>query len=265
MNASGRDDTALANAILNGFAMLLSATAAWYNIPLVNVTPEMADHFGREIAKISICGDDALGFLPSLSAVQRQAFVARLRANLQTFGFVAKAFASDRFHDAVYLGHRPLIVSGKWVWGRTIGRCIYKLGWQSEIKGDPCAYMTGVMDMHLSCNPHVPIVADLARCFNRHREGLKRTPVIKDPHKPWEWMSENLRLPPYDEDTLRCVAEAYSVRRDATRGDLVAAETAMTVSDVKEAIAHIHKTLTSSQATVLDHWVLRQMVWLDEQ
>ncbi len=265
MNGSGRDDTALANGILNGFAMSVCAAAAWYSIPMARVSSSMLSGFLSETCQLSVCGDDALGFLPGMSEQRRLQFVGDLRACLSQCGFAAKAFVSQEFTDAVYLGHRPIRAGGQWWWGRTIGRCIYKLGWQCGIKGDPAAYMTGIMDMHLLCNPHVPIVADMAKAYLRHREGRKRTPVVKDPNKPWEWMCTGLLAPSYDQETLESVADAYSKRRDATTGALVPTETHITVDDLKEAISHIHEVVKSAQPCVLDHWVLKHMVWVDEQ
>jgi len=263
MNASGRDDTALANAVLNGFAMFLSAAAAWYNIDLLSLTPCHLRRFA-EIAQIGICGDDALGFLPWLCEEARTGFLVRLRANLSKFGFQAKAYASDRFEDGVFLGHRPLPVDGEWHWSRTIGRCIYKLGWQASLNGDPTAYMAGVMAMHDVCSCQTPILIDIARAWLAQHRGGKITALEPDPNKPWEWMNAGLLNPLYQLDTLEALARAYSVHRDRARGDLVPNSVQLTVADLRDCISYVRSTV-SAQPCVLDHWVLRHMVWVDEQ
>ncbi len=264
MNASGRDDTAFANGVLNGVAMFASATAAWYDVPVVALSTELLRKFAG-IAKIAVCGDDSLGFLPFLPPARRSAFLDRLRVNIALFGFSAKAFASNRIQDAVFLGHRPLRVAGRWFWTRTVGRALFKLGWQSQPKGDAAAHMTGVMDMHVICSPHVPILADIAAAWCAAHAGLKRTPPKLDPHKPWEWMTRGLSLPHYDGDTLRDMAAAYSVTRDGCRGDLPCDEVILTVADIQSAIDYVTFWAKTGLPHVLSHPVLKHMVWIDEQ
>lgn len=85
MNASGRDDTALANALLNGVAMLLSVTAAWYQIEVKEVGIQHIHRISDELL-LSVCGDDSLGWLPLVSDERIQDFILRSKAALTLFG-----------------------------------------------------------------------------------------------------------------------------------------------------------------------------------
>lgn len=264
MNASGRDDTAFANGVLNGFASFLSAAAAWYGVELLSLTARQVRSFAK-FCKLAVCGDDSLGFLPALSLEHRLRFIRAFRKNLATFGFKAKAFASSRLVDAVFLAHRPTLVGKNWFWGKTVGRAIFKLGWQSEIKGDVMAWLTGVCDMHQLCSKHVPVLYDFADAWSVARGGFKRTPVVFDQHRPWDWMTAGLDVPNYDQSTLLSLAEAYSVVRDAATGSFEPCDVALTVDDILSCIAYVRHMLRFGAPVCLDHWVLRHMVWVDEQ
>jgi hypothetical protein len=267
MNASGRDDTALANAILNGVAMLLSVTAAWCKIPLEQVDKSHLLRMESELL-LSVCGDDALGFLPVCDPLRARHFLHDCKLNLTAFGFSAKIFGSYRFEDAVYLGHRPLPINGVYYWSRTVGRCLYKLGWQSKPVGDPTAHMHGIMLMHKSCSLHVPVLSDIVRTWLLARSGTKVNPWTPDPNKPWETMGE-VAPDHYADDTIQAFASAYSVEQNAFRGDLEQVRGAVTVtsSDVRDCIAHCVAVITEAKGRpcVLDHWLLRHMTLVDEQ
>jgi hypothetical protein len=148
MNASGRDDTALANGVLNGFAAYLSAVAAYLKKDLLKLTIEDY-HQAVPHIKISVCGDDSLGCLPEMTADRMQEFCADMSKNIARFGFEAKLQASNKLYDAVYLGHRPYPTRKGWYWGKTIGRASYKMGWVIDKGQDVMAHMTGLADMHM--------------------------------------------------------------------------------------------------------------------
>lgn len=262
MNASGRDDTALANAILNGFAMLLSVTASWYRKPLKDVTRADLDRISSELI-LSICGDDALGFLPSTSERRRFEFITDCRANLKSFGFKAKMFASDRFEDAVYLGHRPVLVDGVYYWSRTLGRCLYKLGWQNGIHGDPAAHFMGICQMHQRISRHVPVLSDITEKWMESRKGAKINEYKFDEYKPWKAMSEG-SPDHYSQDTLESLARAYTVDRRMCRQDLSCEDVFVTAADFEQLILYVRERVDGSPC-VLDHWLLRHMIWVDEQ
>lgn len=215
MNASGRDDTALANAIINGFAAYLSSTAAFYQIPLMQLTVDLVRSCP---VRLAVCGDDTLGFLPPLDAARRAAFQNDLSANLALFGLDAagdKVVVTQEIERCVFLGMRPYPVAGRYLWGRTIGRAIYKLGWTTEVDSDYAALHTGVCDQILKTSLHVPILSDMAAAYVATRAGCRRRPYV-DQHSLWglSW-GEGCTTQPYDESTLRAVAQiyGYSVER----------------------------------------------------
>lgn len=263
MNASGRDDTALLNALLNGLAMVLSVTASWYRIPLMEVTPSDVIRISSHL-DLSVCGDDALGFLPPVAPDRAREFIDCARANLKSFGFKAKMFASDRFEDAVYLGHRPLPVDGVWYWSRTLGRCLYKLGYQTSVGGDPRAHFHGICKMHDVCSKHVPILSDITQEYLKHFAGTKCNEFKVDPNKPWEVMGV-FGPDHYSQDTIDALARAYTVNRGPLRGDLTQLrDVHVTSADIRDCIHKCVKGIEGGPC-VLDHWVLRHMVLVDEQ
>jgi len=268
MNASGRDDTALANAILNGVAMLLSVTAAWFKVPLSRVTRAHLELIKNDL-QLGVCGDDALGFLPPVSEPEARGFINRARANLTMFGFKAKMFCSHRFEDAVFLGHRPIQVGGAWYWAKTLGRCLYKMGYQRGLSGDPGAHFNGICQMVSTVSAHVPILSDIAREWLAARKGSKVNAFKADlEHRPWQQLG---RFGPkhYDAQAIASIARAYSIEADSCRGDLTAGgleSLCVTPGDVVECISHVVRTIRASGGTpcVLDHWLLRHMVAVDE-
>lgn len=251
MNASGRDDTALANGVLNGFATYLSVTAAFLGKPLMEVTLSDVRSVSGVIS-LSVCGDDSLGALPVMSDVELAALKASVKENIAMFGFEAKLEVSQSVHNAVYLGMRPYPTSEGWYWGKTIGRSTYKMGWMTlrggPLSRDPMAHVTGIADMHRLCSSHVPVLSDLAEKIIELRKGAKRTPVVLDPNRPWEWTYK--AGVKYDERTLRHVAEVYSTH------------TLVSTDDVKRLIEEIHEI--KSLPCVLDNWLWRRMVEADD-
>lgn len=249
MNASGRDDTALANAVLNGVSTALSITAAWYNVDLRAVTRPMLLSM-RAIFALSVCGDDSLGRLPIVSAERMEQLRSDVVANIARFGFEAKFEMSNDILDAVYLGMRPYPTEKGWFWGKTIGRSTYKMGWTTiDRKSDLMAHITGVADMHVLCSKHVPILADLADKIVELRTGMKRTPVKLDPDRPWEWTFQG--GVPYDHLTIHAVALMY------TKHNMTVTE-----SDVWGLIGEIQRV--KRLPCVVDHWLWRHMVYCDD-
>ncbi len=244
MNASGRDDTALANAILNGFATYLSACAALLEKEIFDLTVDDVRSC-RSALRLSVCGDDSIGSLPPMTEDRASAFARAMSANIALFGFEAKLEQSSDLSRAVYLGMRPYPVNGTWYWGKTIGRAVYKLGWSMLESGrDLMAHITGVADMHCLCSRHVPILSDLAMKIVELRTGAKRTPVVLDENRPWEWtLAGSL---PYAEDTLTYTAGAYG----------------LTVADLRQSIARIQAI--TRLPCILDCPVIRAMIHSDD-
>lgn len=264
-NASGRDDTAFANAVLNGVAMLLSVTAAWLNKPLADL--ELSDiHLISSELLLSVCGDDALGRLPSCTDAQANEFRLRMIDNLTAFGFAAKFYCSFRLEDAVYLGHRPLPVGQRWYWSRTLGRCLYKLGWQCKVRGDPGAHFRGICRMHQVCSSHVPILAEIANEYLQLRPKAKINHWRPDVNKPWEEMGK-FGPSTYDRSTVEALARAYTFTTNINRGDIGQRDVYVTARDVDDCLQHVVERVRASGGgpCVVDHWLLRHMVWMDEQ
>lgn len=259
MNASGRDDTALANALLNGFAAYLSACAAYLDVPLLNLTPSQVQSC-FSVIRISVCGDDSLGRIPSLSGDRLSKFRKDMSENIAQFGFEAKLQTSDKLSDAVYLGMRPYPTRKGWFWGKTIGRSTYKMGWVVDKGQDAFAHIAGVADMHVLCSSHVPVLSDLALKIVSQTTGMKRTPVQLDPERPWEWTQKSgVR---YDDVTLAAVVEAYETRRIAGLEQLPMQCVGITLEGLLDLIRTIESIPTIP--FVLDHPVWRTMVWVDE-
>lgn len=262
MNASGRDDTAFANALLNGIAMLLSVTAAWCQVPLMEVK---ATHvwLTMDDLLLSVVGDDALGFLPPVSAERESGFRLAAVDALKQFGLSAKFFTSTRFEDAVYLGHRPILVDGEWYWSRTLGRCLYKLGYAIGTSSHPLAHFAGIADMHTVCSSHTPVLSDICRLWLKAHPGCKITRPEPDPNKPWEQMGQ-FGPDHYSDDTLECLARAYTGfdgREDLSHID---GHSVVTADDFRQLISWL-ESVDWTVPCVLDHWLLRRMVWVDEQ
>ncbi len=249
MNASGRDDTALANAVLNGVATFLSVTAAWLRKDLFSLS--VADvEACKDTILLSVCGDDSLGALPHVSPARRAQLATDIATNIAKFGFEAKLEMSDNLADAVYLGMRPYPTEHGWFWGKTIGRATYKMGWTlTKGKGDLMAHITGIAEMHRLCSSHVPVLSDLAHRILELRSGCKRTMPVLDPNRPWEWTYKG--GVPYDSVTIEYVARMYSVK-----GKLV---TPADVLDLIRAIRSVDRL-----PCVVDHWLWRHMVYCDD-
>lgn len=262
MNASGRDDTAFANAVLNGFAAYLSVCAAWLNKSLFDLTPSDVRACFSEVF-ISVCGDDSLGRVPFMPEKERAGFCQRVKDNIALFGFEAKLASSERLHDAVYLGMRPYPTRKGWFWGKTIGRAAYKMGWVcSKVPRDVLAHVTGTHEMHLLCSSHVPIISDLARKVVELRGGAKRTPVALDPDRPWEWTFQS--GVDYDDVTLAAVAETYTAHSTPFRelpGGSLACQS-LTVTELKATIAAIQDI--KQIPFMLDSEVIRRLVYYDD-
>lgn len=258
MNASGRDDTALANAVLNGFSTYLSATAAYLDKPLNSITVEDVRSM-RNVMTLSVCGDDSIGCVPMRRGLSAENFRQQLSDNIRKFGFKAVLYSSDRLEDAVYLGMRPYPTAKGFFWGKTIGRASYKLGWILRRHGrDLFAHHRGICEMHLKCSRHVPVLYDLAlKCWEL-RPGTKITRPVADENKPWEWTFQG--NVPYDEITLESVARMYSQHSQNGMPDVTDQE--VTVQDVKDLIRAIAEV--KALPCVVDHWLWKRIVHADD-
>jgi hypothetical protein len=90
------------------------------------------------------------------------------------------------------------------------------------------------------------------------RTGAKRTPVVRDPNREWEWTYQSGVQ--YDETTLQAVAEMYSVR--SRPGNLTDVETVVSKVDVVDLIESINKI--DRLPCILDHWLWKHMILVDD-
>lgn len=242
MNASGRDDTGLANALLNGFAMYISLVSS-----LCRLSPhELSDHHLLDAVDkfdLSVMGDDSLILVDE--CLLDGGFLSRLRDALAFFGLESELSLALNPFDMVYLGMRPYWVDGVWWWGKTIGRALFKWGWKLQPNNmDAPAWMTGVADHDVKTAKHVPILFDLAEAYRRSRAGSKRTPVEHDKCKPWT--VGNPMAPHYTSETLVAVAHGYGVA----------------VHELIDCIGYIQRLDTFP--CIIDHPVLQAILMYDD-
>lgn len=173
MNASGRDDTALANALLNGGAMFLSLVATLRHKKVCDLNADDVA-WGLNSVRLAVCGDDTLAFVPVPEDLSR--FRTALSENVASFGFTAegeKLIISDQPFDFVFLGMRPYPTKGGWAFGKTIGRALYKFGWKMDPKDcDLPAWYAGECQAVVRTQAHVPVLSDVAQAFlKQHGNG----------------------------------------------------------------------------------------------
>lgn len=187
-NASGRDDTALANALLNGLALAMSFAAVLAGKPVFQVeSQDLAA--ASERVRIAVVGDDSLcccdfDVTPYAQAIQ---------GALESFGLCVKAQTSRNLWDVTFLGSMPYQTRSGLFWGPTIGRRMYKAFWQAENVGHLPSWTKGVA-MQLALNTHVPILSDVARkvvsLLHRHSGTIhrdeNRPEVRSQPTVPWD-------------------------------------------------------------------------------
>lgn len=235
MNASGRDDTAFANAVVNGFCIALSLTAVYHHINIEDLTPIMVRSFLEE-NKVSVCGDDTLAILNPIKWN-----LDEISRNISRFGMKADSdkiqISQDPF-NCVYLGCRPYPTSKGWMFGPTLGRRLYKH--HCMIKdGDPYAWLTGVAQMEVNCYAHVPVLYDMAENILKLRKGKRRTPYAheaqqytlgprSEPAPHYSTSSEVLQyLANGYEVTVSCIEELISTIKGNQRLPVILSDVAL--------------------------------------
>jgi len=200
-NASGRDDTALANALFNGLALTVSIAAALtYKSPDLVTIDDLL--YAESLSAISVVGDDSIvGF-----RFDAEALFPEIVASLQTFGLMVKSGGSKNIYDITYLGQMPYRVAGRWLWGPTLGRRMYKAYWQVDRSGHPVAWTKGVAQQ-MALSRHVPIMYDCAVKILSLLPKQPATPIPHDENKPWTARVDETPL--YDDETIKYLAMRY--------------------------------------------------------
>lgn len=179
-NASGRDDTALANAVLNGLVLGMSFAAALAGKDLLEVQPADIEA-AKALVSISIVGDDSLVGC-NFDVDQYKDEIER---NIRRFGLVAKVETSHWVGDVTFLGMMPYpVIGGGLQWGPTIGRRFYKAFWQADPVGSLPAWTRGVAQQLLLCR-NVPILYEAAEQVDYLLRGHKVTRQQVDRNRVW--------------------------------------------------------------------------------
>lgn len=187
-NCSGRDDTALANALLNGIVLGLSFAAALSGVSLTELQPEHVEN-AKGLVKIAIVGDDSLVGCDFDVAEYKDA----IESNIKEFGLIAKTETSDWIGDVTFLGMMPYPVEGGSLqWGPTIGRRAYKAFWQCDPVGSLPAWTRGVAQQLMLCR-NVPLLYEMAKQVDGLLAGHKVTKQVVDPNRVWSSRTEGTR------------------------------------------------------------------------
>jgi hypothetical protein len=201
-NASGRDDTALANALLNGIVLSLSFAAALAGKAVWEVE-ERDLSLASELCSIAIVGDDSLVACQFDVSEYQEA----IRENIAAFGMIVKTKVSHELCDMTFLGMMAYPVAGTLYWGPTIGRRTYKAFWQADPVGNLPAWLKGVC-VQLRMYANVPILSDLAK---RSLELLPaKTPITTvkaDEHQVWK--AKETQAPDWDQGTVDWICKRF--------------------------------------------------------
>ncbi len=200
-NASGRDDTALANALVNGIVLALSFAAALSGKSVMELTESDVLHASGRV-RIAVVGDDSLvacdfDVKPKLPAIEQ---------SIRGFGLSAKVMSSPHLCDVTFLGMMPYPVGDRLYWGPTIGRRLFKAYWQAEPVGNLPAWVHGVAKQ-MSLLQHVPILADIADRVLYLLRGAKVTEQRPDPNRVW--VARSVACPRWDSTTVTWLCRRY--------------------------------------------------------
>lgn len=203
MMASGRDDTACGNALLNGLVLAISFAAALGGVPTSEVKVE---HLlsASELLSIAVVGDDSL----VACRFDVDPYRAAIEKGIRSFGLMAVVETSHSLCDVTFLGMMPYLTHSGLFWGPTIGRRLYKSGWLDDPVAHPAAWYAGVATQ-LAQYACVPILYDLGEAALKLLEG---TPVgtagdPDDAYKPHK--SRAVQTPKWDSATVGWMCQRY--------------------------------------------------------
>lgn len=200
-NCSGRDDTALANALFNGIALSTSIAAALADKSVLDITED--DLFrASNLCKISIMGDDSLVGCD----FDVEPIAGKIVRELERFGLIVKAEHSRSLNDVTYLGMMPYATAeGTYQWGPTLGRRLYKMFWMRELKA-PGSWARGVAEQGKLWQ-NVPLLPEICGKIEELLKGKSITREKADPIKPWHSRTEVTQK--WSEITIRQLCERY--------------------------------------------------------
>lgn len=212
MMLSGRDDTALANAILNGLAIATSFAAALAGKSIEDLTLQDINR-ASELVRIAIVGDDSL----VCCDFDVEPYVPAILAGIESFGLVAKAGHSRHLHDVTFLGCMPYPTRSGLFWGPTIGRRLYKAFWQCE-RGEHLPAWTHGVAVQMALWKCVPVLADLGE---RVCSLLSGTPVNPHADEQKSWHTRTSETARWDDLTVEWLTRRYpALNRDMVCRDV---------------------------------------------
>lgn len=208
-NASGRDDTALVNALLNGLCLASAFAAELSGVELEQLEPHHYEKASR-MCKISVVGDDSVvGCNFDIGKID----VVR---HLKRFGLIVKSETAQDIANVTYLGSMPYRVGNSWRWGPTLGRRLYKAFWKESSDGHPIAWLRGVAQQ-LALNQHVPVLRELSEKILDLTKG-PTTKVQVDENRLWTVRTSATER--WSDETLVHLAKRYDVPVSMILADL---------------------------------------------
>jgi len=177
VNASGRDDTAVNNAVVNAWLIFVGvlALAGVRDEAVLTCDYALALRVFSEI-KMGVVGDDLLGKLPE----RYRGSMDRFTAVASEAGFSNKLQIKNSLLETIFLGCRPYPCATKdgseWRhslrFGKQLGRSMYKMGWQRCPTVDRLAWGKGNAWASLIADPHVPILRAYCLSILRKTNGV---------------------------------------------------------------------------------------------
>jgi hypothetical protein len=200
-NCSGRDDTALANALFNGLALSCSFAAALAEKPVCELNESDLER-AAQMCKIAIVGDDSLvGCDFDVKGYEDQVIV-----NLKSFGLIVTSQSSDNLYDVTFLGMMPYPNEQGIHWGPTLGRRLYKLFWMKE-QGPPASWARGVAQA-MAQYTNVPILHELCRKVDSLLSNHSVTKMVVDENRCWTQPPTEVGR--WNESTIQCLLSRYN-------------------------------------------------------
>ncbi len=225
MNASGRDDTAVMNGLMNSLIMIVSAARMkpdGTNRSLQDVLTMkptlLRDHLWQMRGIVQ--GDDSLAAFPS--SFGRALHSGCVDDTYARAGFKTTSTVKRNFLLSIFLGSRPwpcLVAEGMSKvrhirWGPTLGRRLIKFGWQRTRDSQPNVRMYQVADAVARAYPHVPLLSEVAQrtalILQNHAKVAARRPAPIDLSN-WDKLRVKRSPAETHPDALWMLAEIYGV------------------------------------------------------